>query len=60
MPSSETRRSDDILLAALVTIVVVLVCMLEVGKRAEARVAAPATAPAVQAPAAVAATPSPT
>ena len=41
---------DYILLAAMVTIVVVLVCMLEVGKRAGAPVVAPATAPAAPAP----------
>ena len=47
---------DYILLAAVVTIVVVLACMLEVGKRAGARVPAPASAsPAVQPPAPAAA-----
>ena len=47
---------DYILLAAMVTIIVVLISMLEVGKRAGARVAVPATAPAVQ-PQAAAASP---
>jgi hypothetical protein len=39
---------DYILLGAIVTIVVVLACLLEVGKRAGARAPAKATAPAVQ------------